>query len=399
MKRRFNLLLMIIIFVCHTLGSVLLPVENGFLSYAQEEQKVLNITAPSVLLMEASTGSILYESNSQEERKPASITKIMTLLIIFQEIEKGTLKLTDEVVTSQHAQSMTGSRVFLEAGEIQTVETLIKCIVIPSGNDACVAMAEHIAGSEETFVEIMNNKAQELGMEQTHFEDCCGLSDSANHYTTAYDIALMSRELITQYPQIYEYTTIWMEDIVHTTANGSKEFTLSSTNKLLQQYEYTTGLKTGYTSLAMHCISATAHRDGIDLIAVVLAAPDSTSRFQDAITMFNYGFSISQLYTDDTVQSMSPIPVLEGVIEHVSISYESGFTYLDTKGNNMDGIEKEIVIQENVRAPIQEGDEVGEVIYTMDGNEIGRVPILSQERVEKATYKDYIYRVLLEYLI
>lgn len=389
---------MITVFIVYILGSIILPVGNLLPTYAKEQQNTLTIASPSVLLMEANTGNILYESNSQEERKPASITKIMTLLLIFQELEKGTLKLTDEVVTSEHAKSMTGSKVFLEVGEIQTVETLIKCIVIPSGNDACVAIAEHIAGSEDAFVELMNDMARELGMNQTHFEDCCGLSDSDHHYTTAYDIAIMSRELITKYPEIYEYTTIWMEDIVHNTAQGSKDFTLSSTNKLLQQYEYTTGLKTGYTSLAMHCISATAHRDGIDLIAVVLAAPDSTSRFQDAITLLNYGFSISQIYTDSKSQYLPAIPVLEGVVEKVAVSYTSGFTYLDTKGNDLNQVEREIHFKEEIKAPIQIGEEAGVVIYSIEGIEIGRVPITFQENVAKASYQDYLYRVLLEYL-
>lgn len=398
MKKRINLLRMMILFVCYVLGTVAPPWINMGTSYALEQDKILNISAPSVLLMEASTGSVLYEVNSQEERKPASITKVMTLLIIFEKLEQGTIKLTDEVVTSEYAKSMTGSRVFLDTGEIQTVETLIKCIVVASGNDACVAMAEYIAGSEELFVEMMNSKAQELGMEQTNFEDCCGLSDSNNHYTTAYDIAIMSRELITKYPKIYEYTSIWMEDIVHNTAQGSKDFTLSSTNKLLQQYEYTTGLKTGYTSLAMHCISATAHKDGIDLIAVVLAAPDSASRFQDAITLLNYGFSVSQIYIDGEGESLPSVPILDGVTDRVAISYEVGFTYLDTKGNNLDLVEKEIIIYEGLAAPIGIGEEAGEVIYTLDGVEIGRVPITFQENIVKATYKDYMYRLILQYL-
>ena len=196
-------------------------------------------------------------------------------------------------MTSAYAQSMGGSQVFLEEGEMQTVDTLIKCIAVASGNDAAVAMAEFIAGSEEEFVSRMNEKAQELGMENTHFLDCCGLSDSDDHHTTARDVAVMSRELITQYPEVFNYTTIWMEDITHNTARGSSAFTLSSTNKLLKQYQWTTGLKTGSTSKAKYCVSATAKKNDIELIAVVMAAPDYKARFDDAVTLLNYGYSVS----------------------------------------------------------------------------------------------------------
>ena len=206
-------------------------------SQCMEVRADLELASPSVVLMESSTGQILYEKNADEQRSPASITKIMTLILIFDELEKGTLELTDQVTTSAHAISMGGSQVFLEEGEQQSVETLIKCIVIASGNDASVTMAEHIAGSEPEFVSRMNARAKELGMEHTNFEDCCGLTDSSNHYTTAHDVALMSRELITHYPQILNYSSIWMEDITHVTRQGSKPFTLSNTNKLVRSYE------------------------------------------------------------------------------------------------------------------------------------------------------------------
>ena len=223
------------------------------------------ITAPSAILMEASTGTVICEKNADEPRNPASVTKIMTLILIFDALQSGKIRLTDEVVTSAHAKSMGGSQVFLEEGEIQTVETLIKCIVIASGNDASVAMAEFIGGDEGTFVKMMNERAKGLGMEHTKFIDCCGLTDSPEHVTTARDIALMSRELITKYPQITNYTTIWMENITHVTKQGTKEFGLSNTNKLLKMatnFEVT-GLKTGSTSIAKYCLSATAKKDGV----------------------------------------------------------------------------------------------------------------------------------------
>lgn len=195
--------------------------------------------------MEASTGSVIYENNADEQLSPASITKIMTLILVFDALGEGDIELEDQVTTSAYAKSMGGSQVFLEEGEVQSVDTLIKCIIVASGNDACVAMAEYIAGNEQEFVKRMNERAAELGMSNTHFEDCCGLTDSDGHYTSARDVALMSRELITRYPQIFDYSGIWMENIIHTTAKGSSEFGLANTNKLLKQYQWATGLKTG----------------------------------------------------------------------------------------------------------------------------------------------------------
>ena len=202
---------------------------------------VPEIEAPSYILLEASTGRVICEENATERRSPASITKIMTLLLIFEHLDTGRINLNREVMTSAYGKSMGGSQVFLEEGEVQSLETIIKCIAVASGNDASVAAAEFIAGSEEEFVKMMNAKAEELGMNDTHFEDCCGLSESDDHYTTAKDVAIMSRELITKYPQVLDYTKIWMEDITHTTSQGSTNFTLSSTNKLLKMYEWTTG--------------------------------------------------------------------------------------------------------------------------------------------------------------
>ena len=207
----------------------------GTVRPAYAAEGAVTVSAPSAVLLEASTGKVICEKDADRVCSPASITKIMTLLLIFEALEKGQLKLTDEVITSEHAQSMGGSQVFLETGELQTVDTLIKCIAVASGNDAAVAMAEHIAGSEEAFVEMMNRKAEELSMTNTHFVDCCGLTDDDAHHTTARDVAVMSRELVTRYPDIYQYTGIWMEDITHTTARGSTPFTLSSTNKLLKK--------------------------------------------------------------------------------------------------------------------------------------------------------------------
>lgn len=352
------------------------------------------ITAPSAILLEASTGQVIYEKNATERRSPASITKIMTLLLIFEALSEGKVSLQDEVVTSAHAKSMGGSQVFLEEGETQTLETMIKCIVIASGNDASVAVAEHIAGSEADFVEKMNAKATELGMVDTHFEDCCGLTDSDGHYTTAKDVAIMSRELTVKYPEVFTYTRIWMEDITHVTRRGSSTFTLSSTNKLLKWYQWTTGLKTGSTAKAKFCISATASKDGMDLIAVIMGAPDPKERFHDAEKLLNYGFSVSNLYVDENKEPLPQMRVEGGVEESVSLHYAEEFRYLDVTGRDLSAVEKELKLPESVKAPVTEGETAGQAVYRIGGEEIGRIAVLYDASVEKAGFGDYFKKVL-----
>ena len=359
----------------------------------------LELVSPSAILMEASTGTVIFEKNSEERRSPASITNIMTLLLIFDALEKGQISLEDEAVTSAYAMSMGGSKVFLETGEVQTVDTLIKCIAVASGNDASVVMAEHIAGSEAAFVELMNQRAESLGLKNTHFEDCCGLTSSENHYTCAYDVAVMSRELISRYPGIFEYCGIWMEDIVHHTARGDEIFTLSSTNKLLRQYPYATGLKTGYTSVAGHCLSATAQKNEVNMIAVVLAAPDSASRFREAQMLLEYGFSCCNLYVDENTQPLSPAPVLRGKRERVSAGYASEFRCISVDGTVLDGIEKEIVYTQGLTAPVTEGDVVGSAIYRIEDKVIGTVDIVATETIEAAGLSDYMGKVFQQFLL
>lgn len=359
----------------------------------------VSVSSPSVILIESSTGQVIYESNSAERRSPASITKIMTLLLTFEALDAGKIKLTDEVLTSEYASSMGGSQVYLAAGETQTLDTMIKCIVVSSGNDASVAVAEHIAGSEQAFVEMMNERALELGMVDTHFEDCCGLSESDNHYSCARDVAVMSRELTVNHPQIFEYTKIWMEDITHETRQGSSKFTLNSTNKLLKQYQYATGLKTGSMSKAKYCISATASRDGIDLIAVVMGAPDYKTRFADAQTLLTYGFGVCNVYVDENKEVLPRMPVERGVEEEVPLCFGGEFRYLDIAGNNLEAVEKVIELPESVQAPVTEGGEAGKARYLLNGSEIGSVPILYGATVEKAGYLDYLKKVVGFYLL
>lgn len=343
------------------------------------------ITAPSAVLMDPKTGAVLYEKNAHEMRSPASITKIMTLFLIFEELEKGTIHLADEVITSEHAMSMGGSQVYLESGEVQTVETLIKCIVVASGNDASVAMAEYIAGSEGAFVERMNQKAAILHMEDTHFVDCCGLTSDPQHYTTAYDIAVLTRYLMVCYPDIFRYSGIWMEDIVHNTRRGAETFTISSTNKLLKSYAYATGLKTGYTSSARYCLAATANKEGRDMIAVIMGASDSKIRNQEAVKLLEYGFNTTMLYTDTDANEVE-VPVKYGCEELIMAIPERDFSCTFDSNVNLDDISKEIKNVNYITAPAKKGDKAGEIIYYLNQKEIGSVDIILQEDVLKADY-------------
>lgn len=356
-------------------------------------QPAPEISAPGAVLMEPSTGTVLYEKNGEEQRSPASITKIMTLLLIFEALEDGQITLEEEAVTSAYAKSMGGSQVFLEEGEKQTVETLIKCIVVASGNDASVVMAEHLAGSEEEFVKRMNEKAGELGMIHTQFEDCCGLTDSEEHYTTASDVAIVSRELITRFPRILEYSSIWMENIIHRTAQGEKKFCLTNTNKLIRSYEGCVGLKTGSTSVAKYCVSAVAQRGEMTLLAVVMGAPDAKVRFKDAAALLDYGFGKCNLYLDENRKNPDPVPIKGGVKAEVSCRYTGEFRYLDTEGKNLSQIEKKIVYMKNLQAPVKKGDIVGEAQYLLDGKVIGKTDIVAAKSVKKAGLWDYIKHI------
>ena len=365
-----------------------------------EETVEIGIEAPHAVLMEVSTGTVLYEKNAKTAVSPASVTKIMTMLLIFEALEENKIKLEDTVVVSENAASMGGSQVFFEPNEKQTVDTMLKCIAIASANDACVAMAEFVSGSEEAFVNKMNQKAKELGMENTHFVNCNGL-DAESHQMSAYDVALMSRELITKFPQIHEYCTIWMDTIVHQTAKGSQEFGLSNTNKLIRQYEYSTGLKTGSTSEAGFCVSATAKKENMELIAVIMNGETSKSRFQDAVTLLNYGYMNYQIYTDTDAERtlLDAMPVKGGVETMVPLKYASDFHALLMNGENVSSIEKRLELLNEVRAPIEEGQVVGTLVYYYGEKKLGEVEIIAQNSVELAKYSDYLKRVWLAWMM
>lgn len=366
-------------------------------SCADETTGGILLTCPSAILMEASTKSVIYEKAPDERRSPASITKIMTAILIFDAIEAGKISLEDEVVTSAYAKSMGGSQVYLEEGEKQTVDTLIKCIMVSSGNDASVAMAEYIAGSESSFVQMMNERAASLGMENTHFEDCCGLTDSDNHYTTARDIALMAQELITCYPQIKSYTTIWMENITHVTMQGSKEFGLANTNKLLKQYPYTTGLKTGSTNKAKYCVCATANKDGVELIAVIMGCPNYKDRFTEAQSLLQFGYTTCKLYQDENPPELMPILVKGGIDKQVPAVYKEKFSWLFVSGEDFSNMEK-ILTTNGLTAPIEKGEQIGTVTYRLNGKELGSIGIYAEESVREAKFFDYLLNIVLQWM-
>lgn len=389
------------VFLCISLISC-----NAFSVYAEETEaeksqektgedskKGPEIQGTSAIVMESSTGKVIYEKEADRKLPPASVTKIMTLLLVFDAISDGKIRLSDEVTVSEYAASMGGSQVFLEPGEVQTVETMIKCIAVASANDACVAMAEMLSGTEEAFVGQMNERAKGLGMENTRFENCNGL-DTDGHLTTARDIALMSRELTTRHPEIFDYTKIWMEDIIHKTKKGEQTFGLSNTNRLLRQYEYATGLKTGSTGKAKFCLSATATKNDVDLIAVVMAEPDSKTRVKDSIALLNYGFSRVNRYQDDLSGYQTRITVSGGEKERVAAKAASDFTYVDLSGADLSGIEKKIELPETVKAPVTKHSGVGRIRYYLNGEEIGAVKILASETIKKLSYETAVKKTM-----
>lgn len=372
------------IFILFAISFFFFPVTSE--AEEKEEDQSLSLTAESAILIESSTGKVIYEKDADTARPPASVTKIMTLLLIFEDLSSEKITLNDEVIVSAYAASMGGSQVYLEEGETQTVETLIKCITVSSANDGCVAMAEYLCGSETAFVDRMNEKAKELGMTNTHFVNCCGL-DRDGHVTTARDIAIMSRELTTKYPEIFNYSTIWMDEFTHKTAKGESVFGLSNTNKLLKSYTGCNGLKTGSTSKAKFCLSATATRNDISFIAVVMACPDSQNRTADVTKMLDYGFANVIVYEDkEPLGDWKQADINGGEVKTVPIYSEDKFTYTMLKGDSEKEIIKNIRIVENLRAPVKKDEIIGEITYQIEGEVIGTVPIYVAEEVKEKTY-------------
>ena len=359
----------------------------------------LAITAKAAVLIENNSGRILYQKNKDKELIPASITKIMTLLLIFDAIDQKKLSLNDSVSVSEYAAKMGGSQVFLESGETQTVQTMIKCISIASANDAAVAMAD--VWLSPCYGKMMNTKAKQLGMKHTHFKNCNGLDDTieSGHYSSAYDVALMSRELVTKHPEISNYSTTWMDEITHKTRLGETKFGLTNTNKLIRTYQGITGLKTGSTSKAKYCLSATANRNGISLTAVVMAAPDHKIRFAQAANLLDYGFANCKAYHE----KQDAIPLKKQKAAHsiageVLPRIEKNFTYTITQNENPKDIKRSIQYKKNLQAPIKEGDVIGKITYTLNEETIGTLPIVSAQTIKKASYMDYIRHVFGKFL-
>lgn len=334
--------------------------------------------SPSVVLMEPSTNKILFEKNANEQRACASITKVMTLLLVFEAIEDGKIDYTDIVTTSEHAKSMGGSDIWLEVGEQMTVDEMIKATAVASANDAAVALAEHLCGSESDFVALMNDRAQELGMKNTVFKNCNGL-DEDGHLTTAYDVALMSAELI-KHEKIFDYTTIWLD-----TLRGG-ETQIVNTNKLLKSYDGITGLKTGTTGDAGSCISATATRNNLSLVAVVLGSSTGTERFKDAATLLDYGFANYEvLKIDANSAELTEINVKGGMQQTVPIMCD-GLKNLIIKKGGSKNIEQKVDVKEEVEAKVNKGDKVGTVTYTLDSETVAQFDVVTKEKVDKISF-------------
>lgn len=336
------------------------------------------LTSPSAILMEPTTHKILFEKNANEQRACASITKVMTLLLVMEAIEDGIIAYDDIVTTSEHAKSMGGSDIWLEVGEQMTVDEMIKATAVASANDAAVALAEHLCGTEDEFVAQMNVRAKELGMENTVFKNCNGL-DEEGHLTTAYDVAIMSCELI-KHEKIFDYTTIWLD-----TLRGG-ETQIVNTNKLLKSYNGITGLKTGTTGDAGSCITATATRDSLSLCAVVLGSTTGTERFKDAATLLDYGFANYEILSFDAKsEKLSKIAVTNGMRDSVSLSCTGNSNMIVAKGS-ADKIEQKVDVKESLQAPVKKGQKAGTLTFTLDGNTVSQFDIVTTQEVEKISF-------------
>jgi len=352
-------------------------------AFAAPEMQPLPVI--SAVLMERSTGEVLYSQNPDEKLPPASVTKIMTLLLVMEAVENGKISLEQKVTCSESAASMGGSQIFLEPNEVFTVNDLIKSVAIASANDAAVALAEEVAGSEMGFVTMMNERAKELGMENTSFKNCTGL-DEEGHYTTALDIAKMSRELL-RHDLVKKYSTIWMDSI----RDGA--FGLTNTNRLIRNYKGATGLKTGFTNEAMYCLSATAERDGMELISVVMGATTSNIRFNSAKSLLDYGFANYMLMQVEPEQDSYTIPVKKGLEGEVTAVVEDLKPILVERGSFKE-VERRMELAESVEAPVAEGQKLGELVVLTDGKELARYPVVATEAIGKLGFPEVFRRLL-----
>lgn len=384
MIKRKSLLLSILAF------ALIIPNTSILAAPQKSEESKMAATARSYVLMEVSSGKILLENNPDVQLPPASITKIMTLLLIHDAIQAGKITWDDTVTISEHAAHMGGSQVFMEPGEEQTVRDLVKCIAIASANDAAVAMGEYIGGSEEKFVEMMNKKAKELGMKNTVFKNACGLHEEG-HISTAKDVAIMSRELMNKYPDISKTLTIWMDSITHKTRRGETEFGLTNANKMIKWYRGITGLKTGYTPEAKHCVSATAKRDDMHLIAVIMGAADGKIRFREAAQLLDYGFANYMVKSGPQIGTIvARIPVKKGDKKLVELTVPETRSFVVPKGSSDSKVTYEVKYDTLPIAPIAKGDEIGTIVYSLDGKVVGEDKLVAAFDVSKAKLGDMI---------
>jgi len=363
-----------------------------------EETNVLDLKAKAAILIDANTGTVLLEHNSHERLPLASVTKVMSMLLIMEAIDSGKLKYDDKVPVSEHAASMGGTQVWLEPGEVFTVEEMLKAVVIRSANDCTVALAEKIAGSEEAFVSMMNKRAKELGMNDTNFIDCTGLAEIENdgHYSSAYDIAIMSRELLMKHPDITKFTKIWQANF-REGVEGKKPVSLDNTNKLIRFYEGANGLKTGYTRKSGYCLSASAIRNNLQLIAVVMGEPDSNTRFAEARKLLDHGFAnFETTKVNQKGEVVQEIVVKKGLKEKVNAIYADDVYLLLRKGN-MEQVTRELNLNDDIYAPIKAGQKVGEVIYKLNEMEVGKADIVAESEVERASFIRLFYRMFLRW--
>lgn len=352
------------------------------------------IGSKSALLMEAETGKVLFEHNADEQLRPASVTKVMTLLLAYEALAEGKVSEDDVVTISEHAASFGGSTIFLDTNEQITLGLLLKGVAVASGNDAAVAVGEYIGGSEEGFVAMMNAKAKELGMVNTNFVNPCGL-DADGHLTTSRDIALMSRELITKYPQVLELSSIYHDTLTHQRKDGTQETDLANRNRLIKFYDGCNGLKTGWTTKAMYSISATAERNGLSIIAVIMGAEDKKTRTKDVVTLFDYGFGHYQMVIEDDADKLvGQVEIKQGIKDKIDCYIKEDFKTLLDKSAGTPEITKEYTMEEKIAAPVEKGQKVGEVKYYMGEKEIGTGDIIIQEDIEKATFKGMIEHLI-----
>lgn len=357
--------------------------------------QVTDLKAKSAILMDCNTGKVLLEKNVNEKLPFASVTKIMSMLLIMEAIDDGIISYDTKVRVSEHSWSMGGSQVWLEPGEIFTVDELMKAVAIHSANDATVALAEAVAGSEDAFVTMMNQKARELGMENTNFLDCSGLTD-VGHYSCAYDIAVMSRELLLRHPEITNYTTIW-HVLFRDNVPGKTAVSLDNTNQLIRKYEGTIGLKTGVTGAAGYCLSAAAVRNGQELISVVLGEPDSNTRFAESRKLLDYGFgNFETIVVNTKGEEVRQVPVKKGLKPSVNAIYKEDVKLLMKKGDK-GKVERNAKLADDLKAPVKPGQKVGEVIYTVSGDEVGKADLVADDDVQKATFLKIFFTLVTEW--